>query len=179
MLTSSAALSSSASSASGFGGFSPYLASYSAANSASFSGWQMKHCDSGRLCFSHQSPFALKSATSLVSHWAQTSSGTPCSLHHQPSCVWPAIATLSSAGVAAARLLGRLAARRKRQAQRSAIAAPANNFANRHISTPFKQNPNTNSTFRIDYEPFPLVLAQFSNAAYLQLQLPACFAPAT
>src|SRR3954452_7007399 len=51
----------------------------------------MKHCDSGRLCFSHQSCFALKSATSFVLHCAQTSSGTPCSSHHQPSWLWPAI----------------------------------------------------------------------------------------
>src|SRR3954471_21060980 len=50
----------------------------------------MKHCESGRLCFSHQSFFALKSAISFVLHCAHTSSGTPCSSHHQPSWLWPA-----------------------------------------------------------------------------------------
>src|SRR5262245_29351778 len=86
----------------GFGGFSPYLASYSAANSASFSGWQTKHCESGRSCLLHQSPLALKSPTSFTLHRAHTSSGTPCSSHHQPSRPWPAFTTLPSlAGVAA------------------------------------------------------------------------------
>ena len=40
-----------------FGGFLPNLASYWAANFPSSSGWQTKHCDSGRLCCWHQSPF--------------------------------------------------------------------------------------------------------------------------
>src|SRR5689334_5636557 len=73
---------------SGFGGCLPYLASYNAANLASSSGWQTKHCDSGRSCFAHQSPLALNSFAILELHCAQTSSGTPCSLHHQLSCVW-------------------------------------------------------------------------------------------
>src|SRR5439155_13284248 len=75
-------------SSSGLGGFFPYLASYSAANSASFSGWQTKHCESGRLCCLHQSPFALHSAEYLASHWPQIFSQTPCSLHHSPLWSW-------------------------------------------------------------------------------------------
>lgn len=42
---------------SGFGGCLPYLASYCAANLASSSGWHLKHCESGRSCSLHQSPF--------------------------------------------------------------------------------------------------------------------------
>src|SRR4051795_9176631 len=61
----------------------------------------MKHCDSGRLCFSHQSFFALKSATSLVLHWAHSSSGTPCSSHHQPSWLWPATSLTADEELAA------------------------------------------------------------------------------
>ncbi len=72
---------------SGLGGCLPYLASYWAANLASSSGWQTKHCESGRSCSAHQSPFFWNSAASFELHSAQTSSGTPCSLHHQPPCV--------------------------------------------------------------------------------------------
>src|SRR5207248_2690016 len=85
----------------GFGGFLPYFASCCAANSTSFSGWQRKHCESGRSCSLHQSPLALKLATSFTLHRAQTSSGTPCSLHHQPSWLRPSVDT-SLAGAAAA-----------------------------------------------------------------------------
>ena len=42
---------------SGLGGFFPYFASYSAANWASSFGLQRKHCDFGRSCALHQSPF--------------------------------------------------------------------------------------------------------------------------
>src|SRR5262245_58168754 len=70
---------------SGLGGFLLYFASYFSANLASSSGWQMKHCESGRSCLVHQSPSALNLAASFGLHWAQISSGTPCSSHHQPS----------------------------------------------------------------------------------------------
>src|SRR4051794_21638720 len=53
----------------------------------------MKHCESGRLCFSHQSPLALNPATSFAWHCAHSSSGTPCSSHHQLSCECSAAAT--------------------------------------------------------------------------------------
>src|SRR5262245_55765740 len=96
----SAGLSPSLSSSSlGLGGFFPNRASYSAASSCS--GWQIKHCDSGRSCSSHQSPLALKSATSLLLHWAHTSSGTPCSSHHHPSWLCPSLAASVAAGAVA------------------------------------------------------------------------------
>ena len=80
---------------SGLGGFLPYFASYSAANLASSFGLQRKHCDSGRLCSLHQSPFCWYSAATFALHCAQMSSGTPCSVHQ------PATAQASAAGVAA------------------------------------------------------------------------------
>src|SRR6185295_17453353 len=82
----------------GFGGCLSYLASYWAANSASFSGWQTKHCESGRSWVSHQSPLALNSAVSFKLHWAQTSSGTPCSSHHQPSWLCSSAETMVGGG---------------------------------------------------------------------------------
>src|SRR5262245_61246526 len=65
------------------GGSLPYLARYWAANFSLCSGWQMKHCESGRSCSLHQSPFFLYSAATLELHRAQSCSGTPCSAHHQ------------------------------------------------------------------------------------------------
>jgi len=53
---------------SGFGGFCPYFASYSAATLAASFGLQRKHCDSGRLCAWHQSPFRWYSAATLELH---------------------------------------------------------------------------------------------------------------
>src|SRR6478672_7399603 len=75
------------------GGSLPYLARYWAANFSLYSGWQMKHCESGRSCFSHQSPFAFISFATLLLHRAQTSSGTPCSAHHQ--ALWSSCAALA------------------------------------------------------------------------------------
>src|SRR4029079_5969302 len=49
------------------------------------SGWQTKHCESGRSWSRHQSPLALWASATLGSHWPQSSSGMPCSLHHHPS----------------------------------------------------------------------------------------------
>src|SRR5438132_5106485 len=66
------------------GGCLPYLARYSAANLSLNLGSHLKHCDSGRSCSLHQSPFFLNSAASLALHWPHISSGTPCSAHHQP-----------------------------------------------------------------------------------------------
>ncbi len=80
---------------SGLGGFLPYFASYSAANFSARFGLQRKHCDSGRLCSLHQSPFCLYSAATLTLHCAQMSSGTPCSTHQ-----------LAATGVAAGAAFG-------------------------------------------------------------------------
>src|SRR5438309_744582 len=46
----------------------------------------MKHCDSARSCFLHQSPFALHSFATLSLHRLHSSSGMPCSAHHHSSC---------------------------------------------------------------------------------------------
>src|SRR4051794_34405513 len=53
----------------------------------------MKHCDLARSCFSHQSPFFLHSAATFGLHKEHSSSGTPCSSHHQPSCFVSPLAT--------------------------------------------------------------------------------------
>ena len=54
-------------------------------DSQCFSGWQMKHCELGRSCSLHQSPFFLNTAASFSSQSPHSASGTPCSSHHQPS----------------------------------------------------------------------------------------------
>src|SRR6516225_4176710 len=80
------------------GGSLPYFAWYAAANfSLSFAS-HLKHCDFGRSCSLHQSPFFLKSAATLALHCPQTSSGTPCSAHHQLLCAC-VVASLSAAGL--------------------------------------------------------------------------------
>src|SRR4029079_5084647 len=63
---------------------------------------QMKVWEYCALWLSHQSLFALKSATNVGSHNAHTSSGTPCSAHHQPSWLCPAAAAFSPAAPDAA-----------------------------------------------------------------------------
>src|SRR3990172_10997294 len=83
---------------SGVCGFLPNFASYSATNLASSFGLQRKHCDSGRLCSLHQSPFCWYSAASFALHWAHISSGTPCSLHHHP--LWSSVVAAGVAGCA-------------------------------------------------------------------------------
>src|SRR5215813_4656183 len=96
----------------------------------------MKHCESGRLCLSHQSFFALKSATSFASHCAQTSSGTPCSSHHQPS--WLCSATsLTAAEPAAPPLFDLLHARI--EIPTTAHALITSSFFKDIFVTPFKQ----------------------------------------
>lgn len=81
----------------GLGGFCPNFASYTFANLSARLGLQRKHCDSGRSCSSHQSPFSLKLATSEESHRAHSSSGTPCSGHHQP----PSLTAVAAASLVA------------------------------------------------------------------------------
>ena len=66
------------------GGFLPYLASYNLAYFPARLGSHLKHCDSARLCSSHQSPLVLKSLAALALHILHSSSGIPCSTHHQP-----------------------------------------------------------------------------------------------
>ena len=86
----------------GLGGFLPYLASYSAANLSASFGLQRKHCDFGRLCSLHQSPFRWYSAATLALHWRRcpparrvrcTSSRPPNKTNQRPAwltCPHPA-----------------------------------------------------------------------------------------
>lgn len=84
----------------GCGGFFPNFASYSLANFSARVGSHWKHCDSARLCSSHQSPFALNSSAALVLHMLHSSSGMPCSVHHQPPWLWPVCETTVGSSVA-------------------------------------------------------------------------------
>src|SRR5438128_1219765 len=77
------------SSSGGRSGDLPYRATYLSSNVLYLLASQMKHCDLARSCSSHQSPLSLNFVLTFASgrHWLHSSSGTPCSAHHQPSCL--------------------------------------------------------------------------------------------
>src|ERR1700682_125592 len=56
----------------------------------------MKHCERGRLCLSHQSPFALQAVATLLLHMLHSASGMPCSSHHHASCLLAASPAFSA-----------------------------------------------------------------------------------
>lgn len=68
------------------GGSLPYLARYWSAKVSLRAGLHLKHCDFARSWSAHQSPAFWKSAATFGLHSEHTSSGIPCSSHHQPEC---------------------------------------------------------------------------------------------
>src|SRR5579885_1532044 len=72
----------------GSGGSLPYFARCLAAYLSLSEGSQMKHWDLARSCSLHQSPLSLKALATLALHMLHSSSGTPCSSHHQPLWSW-------------------------------------------------------------------------------------------